>query len=81
MTDKNTVDIDEMAADVKSNVLRRWRDKIKLTIDDQGYVKAGWGYPQSVPEIGPLVEKKLQNGEANLGETILELRDHDRDPD
>lgn len=77
MTDKNIVDIDEMAADVKSDVLRKWREKIKLTIDDQGYVKAGWGYPQSVPEIGAAVKTKLQDGEASLGEAISELRDHD----
>ena len=78
-TTKNIVDIDEMPAGVRSDVLRKWRDKIRLTIDDQGYVKAGWGYPQSVPEIGPLVQTRLREGDANLGETIAELRDLDPD--
>jgi hypothetical protein len=29
---------------LQSDILKKWRDKIKLTIDDRGYVLAGWGY-------------------------------------
>lgn len=77
MTERNLADIDAMATDVKSEVLKKWRDKIKLTIDDQGYVKAGWGYPQSVPEISPAVSARLEQGEADLSEAVAELRDRD----
>ncbi|WP_155833412.1 hypothetical protein [Halomonas sp. BC04] len=60
----------------QAEVLRRWRDKLQFTISETGYLKAGWGYPQSVPSIGKLNEE-LREGTTDITEVIQRLREFD----
>lgn len=40
-----------MTDDARKERIARWKDRLKLSIGDDGNVLYGWGYPQSVHHV------------------------------
>lgn len=55
-------------------VLKAWRGHLTFTIGSDGQMLAGWGYPQTVPEINSDIQQQLWTGTYDVKSIVEELR-------
>ena len=59
--------------------IARWKSKISLTVDENGQLMAGWGYPQDVPHMTNVNEALKKRG-INLDEIFEDLEKQGKKP-